>query len=56
MKKGKGKYLVFLHIHTNYRITDKSFSDMTTIQYQAVLIIAEEIRKYKSKNKPLVVI
>ena len=39
-----------------YKITDKSIADMTAIQYNAILIIADEIQKWKSKKKPMVVI
>ena len=56
MKKGKGKHLVFLHLYTGYKITDKPISEMTLLQYQAILRITEEIVEYKRKNKPLVVI
>lgn len=56
MKNGKGKSITILHLYTDYKITDKPLIDLTLIQYNAVMIISDEIRKYKSKNKPLVVI
>ena len=56
MDDGDGKHFVLLHLFTEYKITDKPISDMTPLQYQAILIIAEQIMKYKHRNKPLVVI
>ena len=56
MKNGKGKHLTLLHLYTDYKITDKPIEDMTALQYNAVLIILDEIMKYKQDNKPLVVI
>ena len=56
MKNGKGRHLTVLHMYTDYKITDKSIADMTAIQYNAILIIADEIQKWKSKKKPMVVI
>ena len=41
---------------TDYKITDKPIAEMTVIQYNAILIIADEIQKWKSKKKPMVVI
>lgn len=43
-------------MYTGYKITEKSVSDMTMLQYNAVLIIADNIQKFKSKKKPMVVI
>lgn len=43
-------------MYTNYKITDKPIEDMTLLQYNAILIITEEIMKYKHNNKPMVVI
>lgn len=56
MKEGKGKHLTLLHLFTGYKITDKPISDMTALQYLAVMRIAGEISKFKSDNEPLVVI
>jgi hypothetical protein len=43
-------------MYTNYKITEKSISDMTLLQYNAIVIIADTIQKFKGKNKPMVVI
>lgn len=56
MKNGKGKHLVLLHLYTNYKITDKPVEDMTLLQYNAILTITDEIIKFKTNNKPMVVI
>jgi hypothetical protein len=56
MKNGKGKHLTVLHMYTDYKITEKSVSDMTMLQYNAILIIANNIQKFKGKKKPVVVI
>jgi hypothetical protein len=56
LKKGEGKHLTLLHLYTNYRITEKPIKDMTLLQYNATLKIAEEIMKYKQDNKPIAVI
>lgn len=56
MEHGKGKHLTLLHLHTNYTITDKPIQDMTPLQYQAIVIIASLINRFKTKNKPMVVI
>jgi hypothetical protein len=56
MEKGKGKHLTILHLYTGYKITDKSIEDMTLLQYNAVFIIAEQIQRFKTRNKPMVVI
>ena len=49
-------HLTLLHLFTDYRITEKSISDMTILQYRSILKITDEIEKYKTKNKPMVVI
>ena len=41
---------------TDYKITEKSLSDMTVLQYKVVLEITNQIIKYKNKAKPMVVI
>lgn len=56
MKKGKGKHITFLHLFTNYKITDKAMADMTLIQYTAIIQIMEHIIEFKQKNKPFMVI
>jgi hypothetical protein len=56
LEHGKGKYLTMLHIYTDYKITDKPLSDLTVLQYQAILLIMEAVAKFKLKNKPMVVI
>ena len=43
-------------MYSNYKITDKPLSELTLLQYNAVLEITNQIIKYKQKNKPLVVI
>ena len=43
-------------MYTDYKITDKPIEDMTVLQYQSIIIIAEEIRNFKWENKPMVVI
>ena len=56
MENGKGRHFTVLHLYTGYKLTDKPISDMTVLQYSAVLKIAEEIMKFKNGNKPMVVI
>lgn len=56
MKNGKGKHLTILHLYTDYKITEKPIMDMTSLQYHAILTIANEINKFKMKNKPVVVV
>lgn len=56
MKEGKGKHITLLHIFTNYKITDKPVSNMTMLQYCAIMQITEQVMKFKMKNKPLMVI
>jgi len=56
LKNGKGKHLTVLHMYTDYRITEKSIADMTMLQYNAILIIADNIQKFKGKKKPIVII
>lgn len=45
-----------MHIYTDYKITNKPLSDMTLLQYNAILKITDEIIRFKSDNKPLVVV
>ena len=40
-----------LHLYTGYKITDKPISDMTPLQYRAILEITSIINDYKMKNK-----
>jgi len=56
MENGDGRHLTVLHLYTDYKITDKSIGDMTPLQYNAILIITEEIMKFKHKNKAMAVI
>ena len=56
MKNGKGRHLTLIHLYTEYKFTGKDFKDLTALQYQAILVITEEIMKYKHDNKPMVVI
>ena len=53
---GELKHLTLLHIYTNYKITNKDISDMTVIQYQAIIKITDEIIKFKQKNKAQAVV
>ena len=45
-----------MHLFTDYKITEKSLSDMTVLQYKVVFEITNQIVKYKMKGKPMVVI
>ena len=56
MKDGDGKHLTVLHLYTDYKITYKPIKEMTAVQYCAILAITEQIMKFKTKNKPFVVI
>jgi len=56
MENGKGKHITILHLHTDYKITEKSIEDMTLLQYNAILVISQKIQQFKAKNKPMVVI
>ena len=56
LENGNGRHFTVLHLYTGYKLTDKPISDMTVLQYSAVLKIAEEIMKFKNGNKPMVVI
>lgn len=56
LRDGKLKHLTLLHLYTDYKITDKPLSEMTLLQYSAVFKIADEIMRWKHKNKGMVVI
>jgi len=56
MEHGRGKHLTWLHLYTNYTITDKSIKDMTPLQYQTIVTVTSLINKFKTKHKPMVVI
>lgn len=56
MENGDGKHLTILHMYTGYRITEKSIEDMTLLQYNAIIVIAEQIQKFKMNKKPMVMI
>lgn len=56
MKEGKYKHFTFLHLFTDYKLTDKPISDMTVLQYTAIMQITNKIIEFKQNNKPLMVI